>query len=65
VFDPWLSQEKLGFGPVGSDEQAAVTRAAATTAANASVRERDMALSSVRERVQGGRVKFNGAFGPE
>jgi hypothetical protein len=39
LFEPWLSQEKLGFGPVGSDEQAAVTKAATTTAVNASVRE--------------------------
>jgi hypothetical protein len=46
VFDPWLSHEKLGFGPVGSDEQAA-RRAAAKTVASASVRERDMARSSV------------------
>jgi len=46
VFDPWLSHEKLGFGPVGSEEQAA-RRAAAKTAASASVRERDMARSSV------------------
>ena len=46
LFDPCVSQEKLGFGPVGSDEQAA-RRAAAKTAASASVRERDMARSSV------------------
>jgi hypothetical protein len=39
VLEPWLSQEKLGFGPVGSDEQAVVIRAAATTAAKASGRE--------------------------
>ena len=39
LFEPWLSQEKLGFGPVGSDEQAVVIKAAATTAAKANGRE--------------------------
>ena len=57
VFDPWLSQEKLGFGPVGSDEQAA-RRAAANTAASASVRERDMARSSLGDQSQGGGAKL-------
>jgi hypothetical protein len=45
LFEPWLSQVKLGFGPVGSEAQADI-RAAATTAANANVLKRDMARSS-------------------
>jgi hypothetical protein len=61
VFDPWLSHEKLGFGPVGSDEQAA-RRAAAKTAASASVRERDMARSSVWRAIHGGCAKMGVAL---
>ncbi len=61
VFDPWLSQEKLGFGPVGSDEQAA-RRAAAKTAVSASVRERDMACSSLGDRSRGGGAKLGAAL---
>ena len=57
LFDPWVSHEKLGFGPVGSDEQAA-RRAAAKTAASASVRERDMACSSLGDRSRGGGAKL-------
>jgi hypothetical protein len=45
---------------VGSEEQAA-RRAAAKTAASASVRERDMAQSSVRERAQGVAPKLGDA----
>jgi hypothetical protein len=61
VFDPWLSHEKLGFGPVGSDEQAA-RRAAANTAASASVRERDMVRSSVLGAIPGGEAKMGDAL---
>lgn len=61
LFDPCVSQEKLGFGPVGSEEQAA-RRAAAKTAASASVRERDMARSSLGERSQGGGAKLGATF---
>ena len=64
VFDPWLSHEKLGFGPVGSEEQAA-RRAAAKTAASASVRERDMAGSSLGDRSRGGGAKLGAALSGE
>lgn len=61
LLDPCVSHEKFGFGPVGSEEQAA-RRAAAKTAASASVRERDMARSSLSERSQGGRAKLGAAL---